>query len=155
MKRFWLAALGVLGILALWLSQDERVLGLSRRVRIQGFLPPYPAAQETTTVEVWFPEEGILYDSIGRPWQRDRWGRMRQRADPNCRFRALLHPTGSVDISVILTTWLPPRRCTVRFYTEGTVPRIARSLPCQGLRRNLSVQLCTMPLALPLTDPET
>ena len=152
--RILLVALLCLGLGALWWVQDSRVLGLSRLVRIQGFLPPCPTARATTEVEVWFPDEGILYDSIGRPWQRDRWGRLRQRPDPRCRFRAVLNPSGPVDISIIVTTWLPPRRCTVRFYTEGTVPRIARSLPCQGLRRNLTVQLPAMPLALPLVDSE-
>jgi len=150
----WLIVLLSLGVWALCWVQERRALGLSRLVRIQGFLPPCPNAQATTEVEVWFPDEGILYDSIGRPWQRDRWGRLRQRPDPGCRFRAVLNPSGPVDISIIVTTWLPPRRCTVRFYTEGTVPRIARSLPCQGLRRNLTVQLPAMPLALPLVDPE-
>ena len=152
--RLLLAALLGLGVYALWQAQESRVLGLSRLVRIQGFLPPYPAAQESTRVEVWFPDEGILYDSMGRPWQRDGWGRLRQRPDPNCRFRALLSPTGTVDVSVLITTWLPPRRCTVRFYTEGAIARMARSLPCQGWRRNLTVQLPTMPLAVPLREAE-
>lgn len=152
--RILLLALLSLGLYALWSLQNGRVLGLSRLVRIQGFLPPYGAATRETEVEVWFPDEGILYDSVGRPWQRNRCGRLMQRPDPNCRYRALLNPSGAVDISVVLTTWLPPRRCTVRFYTQGTVARIARSLPCRGFRRNLSVQLPTMPVPLPLLEPE-
>lgn len=153
MKRLWPAALLIVGCWWLWWVQDGRVLGISRLVRIQGFLPP-SRTNQTTEVEVWFSDEGILYDSMGRPWQRDRWGRLHQRPDPHCRYRALLNPSGAVDISVMLTTWLPPRRCTVRFYTAGAVARIARNLPCQGFKRNLTVQLPTMPLAIALIDPE-
>lgn len=135
-------------------SGQPRAGTVPELVRIQGFLPPCPTARATTEVEVSFPDEGVL--RLDRPAlaARSLPGRLRQRPDPRCRFRAVLNPSGPVDVPVIVTTWLPPRRCTVRFYTEGTVPRIARSLPCQGLRRNLTVQLPAMPLALPLVDSE-
>lgn len=117
--------------------------GVARRIRIEGFVPMDPASEDTW-IEVWFPEPRVLFDSLGRQWHRDECGRLIARLDPNSRYSPNLSPTGKVVITLTLTSWMPPRRCTVSFGGEGLVTRYARNAPCAGMGTALTVRLPTV-----------
>ena len=136
----------VLGVAAVLHSRP----GVARQIEIEGWLPPYSPTQDTARAEVWFAQPRILFDSSGRQWYRSPSGQQSLRIDPHSRFRFALGPTGKVSISLTLTTWLPPRRCTVRFFSDGIVTRYARNTPVAGWLGRLSVRLPEMPLPVRL-----
>lgn len=128
--------------------------GLARRIEIVGRLPMHPPTSEPAPIEmeVWFPEVRVLFDSRGRQWYRNPCGRLLLRADRHAYFNPSVTAAGQVRIQLTLTTWRPPRRCTVQFVEDGFVTRFARNAPCQGWGTSLTARLPEIPPALSLRD---
>lgn len=152
MKR-WIAAAAVLAVLVGVMAFRH---GICRQLTIHGTLPLPVVSEETPPlgVEIWFPDQRILFDARGRQWIRDRCGRLHPRTDPGARFTKEVRANGEVRLRLTLTTWLPPRRCTVAFVQNGYVTRYARNLACQGWGNSLTAQLPKMSEPLSLNNEE-